>query len=199
MIVTRRTLLVPLRGSAPIVSLSGRSALPPTGNLRIRGRHQSGQRWFGEGVPSIDVHMPAGLFSAQSETVLAEELAGVALRAEGLEPTPFLLGKSWVFVHRYQPSSVRTGLGTVAEDAVRIQILAPQGRLGAQARATLIREATEIVVRMTGDPTQAERTFVLIGETAESVWGLAGLTGEALVAWAVERSRSESAGSAGLC
>ncbi|MFJ4655381.1 4-oxalocrotonate tautomerase family protein [Nocardia sp. NPDC088792] len=146
-------------------------------------------------MPSIDVHAPVGLFSAESQAVLAEELAGVALRAEGLEPTPFLLEKSWVFFHRHAVEAVRSGLGTAAAGAVRIQILAPYGRLGAQAREKLIQDATEIVVRTTGDPTQAERTFVLIGETAESGWGLAGLTGGSLVAWAVGQSAATGSGS----
>jgi len=139
-------------------------------------------------VPSIDVHAAAGLFSEQGEQTLAKELAKAALRAEGLEPTPFLLAKSWVFFHRYPESAVRTEDGAVAEDAIRIQILTPYGRLGAQARESLIREVSEIVGRVVGDPTQMERTFVLLGETVEGGWGLAGLTGDRLVEWATRHA-----------
>jgi phenylpyruvate tautomerase PptA (4-oxalocrotonate tautomerase family) len=139
-------------------------------------------------MPSIDVHATAGLFDAQSEEVLAKELAEAALRAEGLQPTDFLVGKSWVFFHRYAASDVRTGSGAAAERAVRIQILTPRGRLGAPERVSLIREISEIVARVAGDPTQVEHTFVLLGETADGGWGLAGLTGEPLVAWATRQA-----------
>jgi len=139
-------------------------------------------------VPSIDVHAQAGLFSEQSEQTLSKELTEAALRAEGLELTPFLLAKSWVFFHRYPASAVRTGAGTAAAGAVRIQVLTPHGRLGTQARETLVRDVSEIVARVVGDPTQKERTFVLLGETSEAGWGLAGLTGNRLIEWATRHT-----------
>jgi phenylpyruvate tautomerase PptA (4-oxalocrotonate tautomerase family) len=139
-------------------------------------------------VPSIDIHAAEGLFSDKSEQALAEELASAALRAEGLEPTPFLLEKSWVFFHRYPASAVRAGDGTTADGAVRVQVLAPFGRLTADAQAKLIQEISDIVARAAGDPAQRERTFVLISETAQGGWGLAGLTGSRLVEWATQRA-----------
>jgi phenylpyruvate tautomerase PptA (4-oxalocrotonate tautomerase family) len=149
-------------------------------------------------MPSIDVHVAAGLLDADSEQKLAEELGKAALRAEGLEPTEFLAGKSWVFFHHYPAADVLTGNGTPAGKVVRVQILTPHGRLGAPARAGLIREVTEIVARVVGDPAQAERTFVLLGETSEGGWGLAGLTGGALVDWAIGQTTAGSAGPAGI-
>jgi hypothetical protein len=57
-------------------------------------------------MPSIDVHADAELFSKQDKRTIARELTEAALRAEGLEPSPFLLSKSWVFFHRYPASTV---------------------------------------------------------------------------------------------
>jgi phenylpyruvate tautomerase PptA (4-oxalocrotonate tautomerase family) len=142
-------------------------------------------------MPSIDVHAAAGLFSEQDEQVLAEELAAAALRAEGLEPTPFLLGMSWVFFHRYPAPAIRSGTGSIAAGAVRVQVLTPHGRLDPQARENLIREVSDIVARVMDDPAQIERTFVLINETAASGWGLAGLTGSRLVEWATRGRRED--------
>lgn len=139
-------------------------------------------------MPSIDVYADASLFSEQDERTLAAELAAAALRAEGLEPSPFLLSKSWVFFHRHPASAVVAGDGSVAAGAVRISVLAPQGRLTPEARAGLVEETSLIVARVVGDPDQVERTFVLIGETADGGWGLAGRTGARLVEWAVERA-----------
>ncbi len=142
-------------------------------------------------MPSIDVHVVAGLFSEDSEQVLARELAQAALRAEGLEPAPFLLEKSWVFFHRYAPSAVLTGAGTPAQHPIRIQILTPYNRLRPEVRADLVREVSAIVNRVTGDPTQSERTFVLISETADGGWGLAGFTGAQLVEWATAHAAAD--------
>ena len=38
----------------------------------------------------------------------------------------------------------------------------------------LVAEAAEIVGRISGDPSQAERTWVLLTEAAEGGWGIAG-------------------------
>ncbi|WP_370347260.1 4-oxalocrotonate tautomerase family protein [Catenulispora sp. EB89] len=141
-------------------------------------------------MPSIDVHAAADLFSEKDESTLARELAEAALRAEGLEPSPFLLSKSWVFFHRHPTSAILAGDGSSATGAVRISILAPPGRLTAEARSGLVEQATRIVARVVGDPEQAERTFVLIGETGDGGWGLAGRTGAELVEWAVKRAAS---------
>jgi phenylpyruvate tautomerase PptA (4-oxalocrotonate tautomerase family) len=37
-----------------------------------------------------------------------------------------------------------------------------------------VAEATEIVARISGDPSQAGRTWVLLTEAAEGGWGIAG-------------------------
>jgi phenylpyruvate tautomerase PptA (4-oxalocrotonate tautomerase family) len=139
-------------------------------------------------MPSIDVHAAAGMFSEEGEHALAEELARAALQAEGLEPTPFLLEKSWVFFHRYPASAVRAGDGATVDSAVRIQVLAPFGRLTVEAQGRLIQDISDIVARLAGDPTQRERTFVLISETVQGGWGLAGLTGGQLVEWATRHA-----------
>jgi phenylpyruvate tautomerase PptA (4-oxalocrotonate tautomerase family) len=38
----------------------------------------------------------------------------------------------------------------------------------------LVKEATEIVAKISGDPSQAGRTWVLLTEAAEGGWGIAG-------------------------
>lgn len=140
-------------------------------------------------MPSIDVHATAGLLDARGEQQLAEELSNIALLAEGLEPNEFLASKAWVFFHRYPEADVLAGNGKPAGKVARIQILTSYGRLSVAARSNLIRETTEILCRIVGDPTQAERTFVLLCDQSEGGWGLAGLTGAPLVAWAAERAQ----------
>ena len=43
-----------------------------------------------------------------------------------------------------------------------------------EAQRQLVKEATEIVAKISGDPSQAGRTWVLLTEAAEGGWGIAG-------------------------
>lgn len=50
----------------------------------------------------------------------------------------------------------------------------PLPALEREGQKKLVREVTEIVARISGDPSQAGRTRVLLTEAAEGGWGLAG-------------------------
>jgi phenylpyruvate tautomerase PptA (4-oxalocrotonate tautomerase family) len=109
-----------------------------------------------------------------AERPLAEQLARAVLRWEGvLEPTPLLLENTWAYLHLHPASGVHTA-GTARARTVRVQVMTPAGRLNPEAQRGLIREATDIVVRLAGDPTQATRTWVLLTEAAPGGWGIAG-------------------------
>jgi phenylpyruvate tautomerase PptA (4-oxalocrotonate tautomerase family) len=43
-----------------------------------------------------------------------------------------------------------------------------------EGQKQLVKEITEIVTKISGDQTQASRTWVLLTEAAEGGWGLAG-------------------------
>jgi len=57
---------------------------------------------------------------------------------------------------------------------VRVQIVTPPGALTRAGQRRLVEDATAIVARISGDPTQATRTWVLLTEAAEGGWGLSG-------------------------
>ena len=46
--------------------------------------------------------------------------------------------------------------------------------LSREGQKQLVKEITEIVTRISGDPTQASRTWVLLTEAAEGGWGISG-------------------------
>ncbi len=46
--------------------------------------------------------------------------------------------------------------------------------LSQEGQKQLVAAATEIVARVSGDPSQANRTWVLLTEAAEGGWGIAG-------------------------
>jgi phenylpyruvate tautomerase PptA (4-oxalocrotonate tautomerase family) len=53
-------------------------------------------------------------------------------------------------------------------------VITPPGALTRDGQKKLVKEATAIVADITGDETQAIRTWVLLSEVAEGGWGIAG-------------------------
>jgi phenylpyruvate tautomerase PptA (4-oxalocrotonate tautomerase family) len=124
-------------------------------------------------MPMIDVYAPEGLFPANSQRQLAEELTAALLRAEGAPATGPYLDNTAAYIHLLPAAAVHTAAADAAR-TVRVQVLTPPGALDRQGQQTLVTDATEIVARISGDPTQRERTWVLLHEAAEGGWGVAG-------------------------
>jgi phenylpyruvate tautomerase PptA (4-oxalocrotonate tautomerase family) len=125
-------------------------------------------------MPMIDVYAPADLFPADVDRALGEALALAILRAEGVAiPGPFHLNNTAAFLHRLPASAIQTA-ATAAARAVRVQAFTPPAALTREGQKQLTKEITEIVARISGDPTQASRTWVILTEAAEGGWGVAG-------------------------
>ncbi len=71
------------------------------------------------------------------------------------------------------PHAVHTA-ATDSARTVRIQVITPPAALTRDGQKQLVKEITEIVTRISGDPNQASRTWVILTEAAEGGWGLAG-------------------------
>ena len=124
-------------------------------------------------MPMIDVYAPSDLFPDGVDRELAEDLTLALLRAEGVQhPAPVQLNNTAAYIHRLNPKAVHTA-GTASARTVRIQVLTPPGALNRAGQRSFVADATEIVARITRDPTQAARTWVLC-EAAEGGWGIAG-------------------------
>ncbi len=125
-------------------------------------------------MPMIDVYARKDLFPAGSERKLAEQLTKAVLRAEGVgNPGPYHLNNTAAYVHRMDPKAVHTA-ATDSARTVRVQIITPPGVLTREGQKQLVREIIEIVTGISGDATQAGRTWVLLTEAAEGGWGIAG-------------------------
>jgi phenylpyruvate tautomerase PptA (4-oxalocrotonate tautomerase family) len=125
-------------------------------------------------MPMIDVYAPADLFPAGADRSLAELLTAALLRAEGVQtPTPAHLNNTGAYIHRMPPETVHTA-ATDGSRTVRVQVLTPPGALTREGQKSLVADATEIVAKVSGDPSQAGRTWVLLTESAEGGWGIAG-------------------------
>jgi phenylpyruvate tautomerase PptA (4-oxalocrotonate tautomerase family) len=122
----------------------------------------------------IDVYAPADLFPAGTDRQLAEELTLALLRAEGVSmPTRNHLDNTAAYLHRLEPSAVHTA-ATDSARTVRVQVLTPPAALTREGQRELVADATAIVTRISGNPSQASRTWVLLTEAAEGGWGIAG-------------------------
>ena len=122
----------------------------------------------------IDVYAPSNLFPPGTDGQLARELTTAVLRAEGVKtPGPYHLNNTAAFIHRMDPKALSTA-ATDSAKAVRVQIITPPGALSRDGQKQITKEATEIVARLSGDPTQAGRTWVILSEAAEGGWGIGG-------------------------
>jgi phenylpyruvate tautomerase PptA (4-oxalocrotonate tautomerase family) len=109
-----------------------------------------------------------------ADRTLAAELTAALVRAEGVAvPKAAHLDNTGAYIHRMPASTVHTA-GTDQARTVRVQVVTPPAALTREGQRQFVAEATEIVARISGDPSQAGRTWVLLTEAAEGGWGIAG-------------------------
>jgi phenylpyruvate tautomerase PptA (4-oxalocrotonate tautomerase family) len=121
-------------------------------------------------MPMIDVYSVSGTFSDKHG--LAQDLANAVMRWEQAPPLPLFSNNTAAFVHELPAGSISNAAGD--EDYVRVQVLTPAGVLDRDKQLGVVKELTEIVAAAAGDPTLTERTWVLITESPEGGWGIAG-------------------------
>ena len=126
-------------------------------------------------MPMIDVYAPKGIFPDSVKRDLAEQLTLTLLKAEGVtEPSETHLNNTAAYLHFMDPEDVHTAKQGNAK-TVRIQVLTPPHVLTRDGQKFLVKEATELVNKFSGDPTQGERTWVLLTEAADGGWGINGV------------------------
>jgi phenylpyruvate tautomerase PptA (4-oxalocrotonate tautomerase family) len=121
-------------------------------------------------MPMIDVYAPAGTF--EQKHGLARDLAQAVMRWEGVPAIPLFADNTAAFIHDLPADAISTASG--ASNYVRVQVLTPLGVLDRDKQLGVVKELTEIVAAAAGDPTLAERTWVLLTESPEGGWGIAG-------------------------
>jgi phenylpyruvate tautomerase PptA (4-oxalocrotonate tautomerase family) len=125
-------------------------------------------------MPMVDVYAADDLFPAGTDRKLAAELTSAVLRAEGVTaPGPFHLNNTAAYIHRMDPGTVHTA-ATDSARTVRVQIITPPSALTRAGQKQLVKDVTDIVASISGDPSQAQRTWVILTEAAEGGWGLSG-------------------------
>ena len=131
-------------------------------------------------MPMIDVYAAAGTFG--DTQALARNLASELMTIEQVPDIPMFRKNTAAFVHELAPS----GLSNVDGDStyVRVQVLTNASALDRDKQLAVVSRLTALVAEAAGDPSLADRTWVLLTEAPDGGWGLAGHanTNEELVA-----------------
>jgi phenylpyruvate tautomerase PptA (4-oxalocrotonate tautomerase family) len=121
-------------------------------------------------MPMIDVYAATGTFAAKKE--LTKDLTAAMMRWEGVPPISLFKDNTAAFIHELEPDALGNANGD--SNYVRVQILTPVGVLNREKQLGVVKEMTDIVASAAGDPSLADRTWVLIHESPDGGWGLDG-------------------------
>ena len=121
-------------------------------------------------MPMIDVYAAVGTF--RDAKLLAQDLAATLMRIEQVPDIPMFRKNTAAFVHELPEDH----LSNVDGDStyVRVQVLTNSGALDRDKQMAVVRQLTGLIAAASGDPSTAERTWVLLTEAVEGGWGLAG-------------------------
>ena len=131
-------------------------------------------------MPMIDVYATSGTFD--DKHTLAQDLASAVMRWEKVPPIALFEENTAAFIHDLPGGAISNVAGQT--DRVRVQVLTPIGVLDREKQLGVVEELTQIVAKAAGDDTLADRTWVLLTESPEGGWGIAGhaYTGEEIAA-----------------
>jgi phenylpyruvate tautomerase PptA (4-oxalocrotonate tautomerase family) len=122
-------------------------------------------------MPMIDVYASAGTFPDTHG--LARDLAAAVMRWEKVPDLSLFRRNTAAFIHELPNEAISNVDGD--SHYVRVQILTPIGVLDREKQLGVVREISGIIATAAGDPSLAERTWVLITESPEGGWGIAGV------------------------
>ena len=121
-------------------------------------------------MPMIDVYAVAGTFP--DSHALARDLAAAVMRWEQVPDLPLFANNTAAFIHGMDAAAISNVAGD--SNYVRVQVLTPAGVLDRDKQLGVVAELTEIVAAAAGDQSLRERTWVLLTESPEGGWGIAG-------------------------
>jgi len=121
-------------------------------------------------MPMIDVYAQAGTFADKHQ--LAIDLATAVMTIEQVPDIPMFRQNTAAFVHDLLAGSLANVNGD--SNYVRVQVLTNSGALDRDKQIAVVRRLTDIIAAASGDPTVADRTWVLLTEAPDGGWGLGG-------------------------
>ena len=146
-------------------------------------------------MPMIDAYAAAGTFG--DPHALAQSLAAALMAVEQVPDIPMFRKNTAAFVHELPSGSLSNVDGDTTY--VRVQVLTNAGALDRDKQLAAVSRLTAVIADAAGDPSLADRTWVLLTEAPDGGWGLAGHanTNDELVAAARAQLASLSAPGSG--
>jgi phenylpyruvate tautomerase PptA (4-oxalocrotonate tautomerase family) len=146
-------------------------------------------------MPMIDAYAVAGTFG--DPHALAQSLAAALMAVEQVPDIPMFRKNTAAFVHEMPSGSLSNVDGDTTY--VRVQVLTNAGALDRDKQLAAVSRLTAVIADAAGDPSLADRTWVLLTEAPDGGWGLAGHanTNDELVAAARAQLASLSAPASG--
>jgi phenylpyruvate tautomerase PptA (4-oxalocrotonate tautomerase family) len=121
-------------------------------------------------MPMIDVYATGGTF--KDRKTLARDLAAAVMRWERVPEIALFKDNTAAFVHELPADSISNVSGD--SNYVRVEVLTPVGTLDRDKQIGVVRELTDIVAAAADDPSLTARTWVLLVESPQGGWGVAG-------------------------
>ncbi|MGW1500470.1 tautomerase family protein [Streptomyces mirabilis] len=121
-------------------------------------------------MPMIDVYATAGTFTDGHQ--LAKDLAATLMAIEEVPDIPMFRKNTAAFLHELPAGDLSNVDG--ASHYVRVQVLTNAGALDRDKQIAVVSRFTGMVAEAAGDPTLADRTWVLLTEAVPGGWGLGG-------------------------
>lgn len=121
-------------------------------------------------MPMIDVYATAGTFTDGHQ--LAKDLATTLMAIEKVPDIPMFRQNTAAFLHELPAGDLSNVDG--ASHYVRVQVLTNAGALDRDQQIAVVSRFTGMVAEAAGDPTLADRTWVLLTEAVPGGWGLGG-------------------------
>jgi len=121
-------------------------------------------------MPMIDVYAAVGTF--RDSHALAQDLASAVMRWEQVPDLPLFANNTAAFIHEMDAAAISNVAGD--SNYVRVQVLTPIGVLDRDKQLGVVKELTDIVAAASEDSSLPERTWVLLTESPEGGWGIAG-------------------------
>jgi len=121
-------------------------------------------------MPMIDVYAASGTFDDPKK--LAQDLAATLMAIEKVPDIPMFRKNTAAFIHDLPADCLSNVDGD--GDYVRVQVLTNAGALDRDKQLAVVRRLTDLIADAAGDPTQVQRTWVLLTEAPDGGWGLAG-------------------------
>jgi phenylpyruvate tautomerase PptA (4-oxalocrotonate tautomerase family) len=121
-------------------------------------------------MPMIDVYAAEGTFADTAK--LARDVAATVIAVEKVPDIAMFRQNTAGFVHELPAASFANVDG--ASVHVRVQVLTNAGALNRDQQVELVTRLTDVVAAAGGDPSLADRTWVLLTEAVPGGWGLWG-------------------------